>query len=176
MSQALTLARPYARAAFGIARDAGRLPAWSNLLAFTAAAVSDPQVKGLLGHPKLEAEALVDLIQPRGDVDPNFRAFLLLLAENRRLPLLPEVCALYEQLRAEAERVVHARVTAAAELDAAALGTIKAALARRFGQEVQVEVAIDPALIGGAVIDAGDVVIDGSVRGKLKRLETALSQ
>jgi F-type H+-transporting ATPase subunit delta len=176
MSQALTLARPYARAAFGIARDAGRLPVWSNLLAFSAAAVSDEQVKNLLGHPKLEAEALVDLISPQGDIDPTFRSFLLLLAENRRLALLPEMLALYEQLRAEAERVVHARVTAAAALDAASLDAIKSALAKRFGQDVQVEVAIDPDLIGGAVIDAGDVVIDGSLRGKLKRLETALAQ
>lgn len=176
MSQALTLARPYARAAFGIARDAGRLPVWSNLLAFSAAAVSDEQVKNLLGHPKLEAEALVDLISPQGDIDPTFRSFLLLLAENRRLALLPDLLALYEQLRAEAERVVHAKVTAAAALDAAALESIKSALAKRFGQDVQVEVEIDPDLIGGAVIDAGDVVIDGSLRGKLKRLETALAQ
>jgi len=175
MSQALTLARPYARAAFGIARDAGRLPNWSNLLAFAATAVSDAQVAAVLGHPKLEAEALVDLLLPPGEVDPTFRSFLLMLAENRRLPLLPEVTALYEQLRAEAERVLHAKVTSASTLDDAAVEAIKAALARRFGQDVQLDLAVDPALIGGAVIDAGDVVIDGSLRGKLQRLQTALT-
>jgi F-type H+-transporting ATPase subunit delta len=175
MSQALTLARPYARAAFGIARDSGRLPNWSTLLGFAAAVVSDERIAAMLGHPKLEAEALVDLLLPQGDIDPSFRSFLLLLAENRRLPLLPELTALYEQLRADAERVVHARVTAASQLDDAAVQTIRASLKRRFGQDVQLELAVDPALIGGAIIDAGDVVIDGSLRGKLKRLQNALT-
>src|SRR5690606_28414487 len=105
----------------------------------------------------------------------SFGRFLALLADNGRLALLPEIAGLYEELRAEAERVVKARVTSAAELPAGELDKLKEALRRRFGRDVEVETAVDPALIGGAVIDAGDVVIDGSLRGKLERLQGALA-
>ena len=98
-----------------------------------------------------------------------------MLADNRRLALLPEIAGLYEELRAEAERVVKAKVTSAAAMPAGELDTIKAALKKRFGREVEIETAVDESLIGGAVIDAGDVVIDGSLRGKLSRLQAALA-
>ena len=92
-----------------------------------------------------------------------------------RLSLLPEIAGLYDELRFEAERVVKAKVTSAVALPAAELETIKAALKKRFGREVEVETAVDDSLIGGAVIAAGDVVIDGSIKGKLHRLDAALS-
>lgn len=174
MSQALTLARPYARAAFAIARDAGALPAWSDALAFAARVAADPQVAGLLGNPKLTQADAATLLAPEG-ANALFGNFLGLLFDNRRLALLPEIAGLYDELRFEAERVVKARVTSAAALPAGELETIKAALSRRFGREVEIETAVDAELIGGAVIDAGDVVIDGSIKGKLGRLETALS-
>ena len=175
MSQALTLARPYARAAFAIAKDGGALPAWSDALAFAARVAADPQVAALLGNPKLTQADTVTLLAADG-AGEAFGNFLGLLFENRRLALLPEISGLYDALRFEAERVVKAKVTSAAALPAAELETIKAALRKRFGREVEVESAIDEALIGGAVIDAGDVVIDGSLRGKLGRLQSALSQ
>lgn len=174
MSQALTLARPYARAAFSLARDAGTLPAWSQALAFAARVAADPQVAALLGHPKLAAADAVALLAPDGAADV-FGNFLGLLFDNRRLSLLPEIAGLYDELRFEAERVVKAKVTSAAALPAAELETIKAALRKRFGREVDVEASVDESLIGGAVIDAGDVVIDGSLKGKLGRLQAALS-
>jgi F-type H+-transporting ATPase subunit delta len=174
MSQALTLARPYARAAFSLARDAGALPAWSDALAFAARVAADPQVAGLLGNPKLTQADAATLLAPDG-ANALFGNFLGLLFDNRRLPLLPEIAGLYDELRFDAERVVKARVTSAAALPAAELDTIKAALKRRFGRDVEVETAVDESLIGGAVIAAGDVVIDGSIKGKLGRLETALS-
>ena len=174
MSQALTLARPYARAAFGVARDAGALPAWSEALAFAARVAADPQVAALLGHPKLSAADAVALLAPDG-ADEAFGNFLGLLFDNRRLPLLPEIAGLYDELRFEAERVVKAKVTSAVILPLAEMEKIEAALKRRFGRDVEIETAIDESLIGGAVIDAGDVVIDGSLKGKLGRLETALS-
>ena len=174
MSQALTLARPYARAAFSLARDAGTLPAWSQTLAFAARVAADPQVAALLGHPKLAAADAVALLAPDGAADA-FGNFLGLLFDNRRLSLLPEIAGLYDELRFEAERVVKAKVTSAAALPAAELETIKAALRKRFGREVDVEASVDESLIGGAVIDAGDVVIDGSLKGKLGRLQAALS-
>ena len=174
MSQALTLARPYARAAFSLARDAAALPAWSNALAFAARLAADPQVAALLGNPKLTQADAATLLGP-DDGNATFGDFLGLLFENRRLSLLPEIAGMYDELRFEAERVVKAKITSAAVLPAAELETIKAALKRRFGRDVEVETAVDESLIGGAVIDAGDVVIDGSLKGKLGRLEAALA-
>ena len=174
MSQALTLARPYARAAFAIARDGGKFAEWSGALGFAARVAADPRVAALLGHPRLTDADAVTLLSADA-ADQTFRDFLALLADNRRLVLLPEIVGLYEELRAEAERVVKAKVTSATELPAGELDTIRAALKKRFGREVEIESAVDAALIGGAVIDAGDVVIDGSLRGKLSRLQTALA-
>ena len=174
MSQALTLARPYARAAFGIARDAGDYASWSNALAFAARVAADPQVAELLGSPRLTHADAVSLLAIDGASDA-MRNFLVLLADNRRLALLPEIAGLFEELRAEAERVVKARVTSATALGNGELEGIKAALKKRFGRDVQIETAIDASLIGGAVIDAGDVVIDGSLKGKLGRLQSALT-
>jgi F-type H+-transporting ATPase subunit delta len=174
MSQALTLARPYARAAFAIARDAGRLKDWSQALGFAARVAADPRVAGLLGHPKLDDADAVALLAPEG-ADAEFGRFLAMLADNRRLHVLPEIAGLYEEQRLDAEKVVKATVTSAAALPDAEVETIRAALRRRFGREVEVETAVDAALIGGAVIDAGDVVIDGSLRGKLSRLQSALA-
>jgi F-type H+-transporting ATPase subunit delta len=174
MSQALTLARPYARAAFALARDGGRFAEWSNALGFAARVAADPQVALLLGHPKLSHADAVTLLSPEG-ADETFGRYLALLADNRRLPLLPEIAGLYEDLRNEAERVVKAKVTSATALPAAELETIRAALKKRFGREVELESAVDESLIGGAVIDAGDVVIDGSLKGKLGRLQSALA-
>ena len=177
MTQALTLARPYARAAFSLARDAGALAGWSDALGFSARVAADPQVAALLGNPALTTnDAVVLLSPPATTIDgETFARFLGLLSDNRRLALLPEIAGLFDELRFEAERVVKARVTSATALPAAELDTIKAALKKRFGREVEIEAAVDESLIGGAVIDAGDVVIDGSLRGKLGRLQAALS-
>ncbi|WP_024889112.1 F0F1 ATP synthase subunit delta [Luteimonas huabeiensis] len=174
MSHEITLARPYARAAFGLARDADAFAAWSDALAFSARVAADPQVRPLLGHPALGDEDAVALLAPEG-AQGEFRDFLALLARNGRLALLPEIAGLYEDLRAEAEHVVRAKVTAASALPETELDAIRAALKRRFGREVHLETAVDEALIGGAVINAGDVVIDGSLRGKLARLQSALA-
>jgi len=174
MSQALTLARPYARAAFAAAREQGRLPQWSEALAFAARLAADPRVASLLLHPQLSGEQAVGLLAPAG-ADESFTRFLGLLAEAGRLPQLPEVAGLFEQLRAEADQVVKARVTSAAELSAEELDKLRGALKKRFGREVELDTAVDASLIGGAVIDAGDVVIDGSLKGKLARLQTALA-
>ncbi len=175
MSQNLTFARPYARAVFSLAREQGRLPQWSTLLGFSARAVSEPSVQAVLGDPRLDVQALTQVIVPPGDVDPLFTQFLSVLAESRRLALLPEIAGLFDLLRAEDERVVKATITSATTLDAAELAKLRDALRKRFGREVEVSTAIDAALIGGAVIDAGDVVIDGSIRTKLARLGAALA-
>jgi F-type H+-transporting ATPase subunit delta len=185
MSQALTLARPYARAAYAIARDSGAASQWSDALGFAARAAADPRMQSLLGHPQLSRGDAIALLSPptvskagAPDLFGNdlFGNFLALLADNRRLPLLPEIAGLFEQLRADAERIVKARITSATTLPASELESIKIALKRRFGREVELTTAVDDSLIGGAVIDAGDVVIDGSLKSKLSRLQSALTQ
>ena len=179
MSQALTLARPYARAAFAIARESNALPAWSDALAFAARVAADPTVAALLGNPGLIQADATTLLAPGSEqesrADATFGNFLGLLFENRRLSLLPEITGMFDELRFEAERVVKAKVTSAVALPTAELETITAALKKRFGREVEIETAVDESLIGGAVIDAGDVVIDGSLKGKLGRLQAALA-
>ncbi|WP_140727224.1 F0F1 ATP synthase subunit delta [Pseudomonas sp. Hp2] len=174
MSQALTLARPYARAAFAVARDEGGLAAWSQALRFSAQVAADPRVAGLLANPELDRSQAIALLAPEA-AGESFVRFLGVLAQAGRLALLPEVAGLYDQLRAEAERVVKATVTSAGELSQAELDKIVAALKKRFGREVEVTTAVDASLIGGAVIDVGDVVIDGSLKGKLARLQNSLA-
>jgi|SRR5690625_2515924 len=169
-----TIARPYARAAFAVARDDGQAAQWSKALAFAARVAADPAVEGLLVHPALTEADAVTLLAP-DDAGDKFATFIALLADNGRLAVLPEIAGMFEDLRAEDERVVLATVTSAAELPEAEVEKIRAALARRFGREVKVETAVDEGLIGGAVISAGDVVIDGSLKGKLGRLQSALA-
>jgi F-type H+-transporting ATPase subunit delta len=175
MSQTLTLARPYARAVFQMAREQQRLQAWSNLLGFSARLVADPSVQRLLGNPQVSAASLVDVVVPQGDVDPLFTQFLSVLAENRRLGVLPEIAGLFDAMRAEDEKVVKATVTSATPLAEDELAKLKFSLMNRFNRQVELTTAVDPSLIGGAVIDAGDVVIDGSLRTKLERLGAALA-
>ena len=175
MSQALTLARPYARAVFKMAREQQRLPQWSKLLGWSAHAVSEPAVQSLLGNPAVTPASLVELVVPPGDVDPLFQQFLSVLADNRRLAVLPEIAGLFDALRAEDEKIVRATITPATPLAEDEVAKLRASLVKRFGREVQVTTAVDAALIGGAVIDAGDVVIDGSLRSKLERLGAALA-
>ncbi|NYZ63545.1 F0F1 ATP synthase subunit delta [Luteimonas deserti] len=174
MSQAITIARPYARAAFALARDEGQFAAWSDALAFAARVAADPQAAALLGHPGLSHDEAVALVAPDA-AGGKVASFLALLAENGRLSALPEIAGLFDELRADAERVVLAKVTSAAALPESEVEQIRAALKRRFGREVQLETAVDERLIGGAVIAAGDVVIDGSLKGKLARLQSALA-
>lgn len=174
MSSAATLARPYARAAFQVARAQQALPAWSAGLAFGAHAASTPVVANLFGHPLVSAQALVELLLGPGASEEQAR-FLTVLAENGRVSLLPEIAAQFEVLRAEAERVVPVQVRSAAALSEAEVDALKASLKKRFGADVSMSFEVDADLIGGAVINAGDVVIDGSVRGKLKRMERALA-
>lgn len=175
MSQSLTLARPYARAVFAMARSQQRLPQWSNMLGFSARAVAEPGVQSLLGNPTLPKQALVEVVVPQGEVDPLYTQFLSVLADNRRLGVLPEIAGLFDAMRAEDERLVKATITSATPLSDADVAKLRASLVKRFGREVEVTTAVDASLIGGAVIDAGEVVIDGSLKAKLARLDAALS-
>lgn len=175
-ANAQTLARPYARAAFELARGDDLLADWSQRLLLASALASAPQISPVLAHSGMSQADQVRLLLPEGDtVDGGFGRFLAALAENRRLPLLPQIAVQYELLRAEAERIVKARVRSAVALEPAQLDAFKTALKRRLGSEVELRNEVDPTLIGGAVIDAGDIVIDGSVRGRLGKMRDVLT-
>lgn len=176
MSQAITLARPYARAAFEVAHAAGDIGAWSQALAFAAAVSADVRVSDLSGDPRVQVAQLVALHLPRDMVvDAPFGRFLAELAEHRRLVLLPEIAALYETYKREAESQLLVKVTSAMALDAAQTEQLKASLKRRFKREIELETQVDASLLAGVVIDTGSEVIDGSARGRLDRLATALT-
>lgn len=175
MSESLTLARPYARAAFATASAANALTAWAQKLRFCAQLAADARMSALIGNPRLgNAELTGLLVPPDESVDSPFTRFLNLLVENRRAPLLADIAALFEDYQREAERVLKVTLRAAAPVPAEQADAIKLALKKRFGRDIDLEQRIDPGVIGGAVIDAGDTVIDGSVRGRLARLQSAL--
>lgn len=178
MTERSTLARPYAEAAFQFARERQALGRWSEMLHFAAAVASDPQMAALADNPRLpRAEFIGFFLEVCGNkIDAEAGNFLRVLHENRRLALLPEIARLYDELRAEAEARVEAEVASPFAIDGAQLERIAAALKKRFGREVTLTTRIDPSLVGGAVIRAGDLVIDGSVRGQLHALATHLTR
>jgi F-type H+-transporting ATPase subunit delta len=146
----------------------------SEALGFSAHASAVPAVAALIGNPRATGEQLMGLLA-HPEAPDVMRNFLPVLAENGRLALLPDVAAVFEQLRAESEQVVKANITSANALSDAELKQLTEALKKRFGREVEVRTSVDASLIGGAVIDTGDVVIDGSLRNKLSRLNASLA-
>lgn len=181
MAETATVARPYARAAFRHAVAHAALAPWSALLAAGAQVAADEQARHLFGNPRVQGSALVDLIAgvataAGAAVDASGRNFLALLAENRRLGLLPEIAAQFEALKAEVERAVDVEVTTAMALTEAQRARLSEALSKRLGRTVRLHETVDPGLVGGAIVRSGDLVIDGTVTGRLARLAQQLSQ
>jgi F-type H+-transporting ATPase subunit delta len=177
MADKSTIARPYAKAAFEEARDRKRLGPWSQALRTAAAVARDPRVEALLGNPRVTPEELAELIiEIAGpELDEEGRNFVRTLADNRRLALLPEISARFDELKSEAEGIIEVTVTSAAPLAEAQRRQLAQALERRLGRQVRMQCATDPALIGGAVLQAGDWVLDGSLRGRLERISYELT-
>lgn len=177
MAERLTIARPYAKAIFHLASAANRLPQWSTALQVAAAVVADPRVRALLGNPNVASEQLVGLISSVGGkrFDEPARNFISALAANRRLGFLPEIATRFEQLRAEAERTVEVTVSSAIALSSEQQQHYAAALRARLGREVHLHCELDPGVLGGAIVRAGDLVIDGSVRAGLSQLASAIA-
>jgi F-type H+-transporting ATPase subunit delta len=177
-----TIARPYARAAFDIAKEANALDAWSQTLAAAAAVVSNDDAERVLSSPSIGDEARVELIAGVGGSmqgaelfgDARFRSLLRLLAENDRLAALPEVSAQFDELKAEAENKVDVTLVSATSVEPEVAEKITQALERRLGRRVDLKVEIDDKLLGGAIVRAEDMVIDGSVRMRLQRLTETL--
>ena len=176
MAQAITLARPYARAAFEVAQATGALEPWARALEFAAAVAADSRVAGLGADPRVLPEQLVGLHLP-ADVaaDAPFANFLNELAEQRRMALLPEVAQLYAAFKRESESRLLVKVTSAMTLDASQIEQLRTSLQRRFKRDIALETCVDPALLAGVVVDTGTEVIDGSARGRLAQLAGALN-
>ncbi len=171
-----TIARPYAEAAFAWARESGRVDAWGDALTTLSAIAADPTMAEQIGNPNLPRERLRDaILEIAGDGMPSEVGNLVsLLATNNRLSTLPEIARLFEVLQTRHQGVRRVQVSSAFELGEDAQRNLAAALEKRLGAEVEMTVETDPSLIGGVQIRAGDLVIDGSVRGKLHKLATEL--
>ena len=174
MVEKVTLARPYARAAFEAAQEHKDFERWSQMLAAAATTVADERVVKLLSSPRVQPTDLVELIAEASSADERGRNFLSTLAVNRRLSVLPEVAAIYEELRAEEENVTDVHVTSAVELSEAQRARLAAALKKRLKREVRLHCSVDAGLIGGAIVRAGDFVIDGSLKARLERLASQI--
>jgi F-type H+-transporting ATPase subunit delta len=177
VAERATIARPYAKAAFEYARDTQAFAGWSQGLALAAQVVADPRIVELINNPELttadHASLVTDVAGER--LEPGLKNFVRVLAENHRLLLLPEIAAHFEQLRSQVENTVDVEVVSAVPLDAAQAEKLRQALDQRLKARVRMKNSVDAGLLGGAVIRAGDLVIDGSLKGRLERLRTELT-
>ena len=176
MADASTIARPYAKAVFETAMESGQFEAWGHLLAGLGEALDDPRIEVALSDPKLGSETIAGIIIEAlgGSADQQAQNFIRLLAEYDRLYIVEHITVRFEALRAEAERIVDVEVVSAAPLSDEHRQQLTNALRTRLGREVRLHSQLDESLIGGAVIRAGDLVIDGSLRGRLDQLTSAV--
>lgn len=175
------IAYPYASAAFNQAREEKDTEGWSSVLRALAAVMRDPQVKGLVASPSVDrselASFMIDVVGAAAgaSLKDTARNFIRVLLDNGRLGAATEIAGAYEQARARAEQRSNVRVTSAFDLSEKEVKALAKSLGKRLGTEVQMNVDVDPELIGGVVIRAGDTVIDGSVRGRLQQLSRAVA-
>lgn len=177
MAENATIARPYAKAAFEYACEHKAFDRWSQVLETCATVVSDERIAKLLTNPRVTSEDLVGLLAEAAGstLDEHSRNFIATLAHNRRLGLLPEIAAMFEKLRAEIENIADVRITSAVQLDESQRQRLSEALKKRLKRDVRLHCDVDASLIGGAVVRAGDFVIDGSLKARLDRLAGAMS-
>ena len=177
MAELSTLARPYAKAAFEFAETAGDLQGWSQSLATAGAVAQQSNVVRLLASPSVTADQQAQaLIEICGDaLNDQARNFLTVLSENRRLLLLPDISQQFDVLKANREKAVDVEVVSAYELDAVQQEKLSDALGAKLKRNINMQVSFDKSLLGGAVIRAGDTVIDGSIRGRLAKLAESLN-
>ena len=171
-----TLARPYANAAFEIANKANDLAAWEGMLNSASEIAKNADIQRLFLSPTVNgeqiAEVFIDILKPL--LNEDRKHFIKLLSVNARLAALPDIFSLFKDQVAQQHKVVKAQVSSAVELDSVYKEKLSKALAKRMQREVELEYAINPEILGGVIVRAGDMVIDGSVRGKLTRLLESL--
>lgn len=177
MSEANTIARPYAQAAFDEAQRLGDLKGWSAVLQTLAEALGNPQVHAVVSSPRVANNKIEELILALsgGQLTPQQKNFIRVLVDSRRLTVAAEIAAMFEALRAEAEKSVDVTVASAFELSEEQQKKIAAALKARLQREIKLSCSVDKALLGGVVIRAGDKVIDGSAFTRLGEMAIALA-
>lgn len=176
MAEKSTIARPYAQAAFDIAQEKGDLKNWSDMLQLVAAVTSDATLQDMISNPSIEREKIIDIIFAvcADKLNDTGKNFVKVLADNGRLNVVNEISERYEWHRSEAEKTVEAEVTSAFPLSDSQIASVTEALKKRLGREISLVAKIDDSIVGGAIIRAGDLVIDGSVSGQLDKLSTSL--
>lgn len=175
MAENVTLARPYAEAAFELAKSTGTLASWQDALARLAAASRDPAMRECMADPRLSSAMLTELFfGVAGDLTAEQCNFLRILIDNHRLAVLPEISASFNELKNAFDGTREALVTSAFPITDAQLGKLVDDLERKFGCRIKATVQVDPELIGGVRIALGDQVIDASVRGKLNAMAVSL--
>jgi len=177
MAELTTVARPYAKAAFQYALEQGQLADWSSMLGFAAAVVSNKEIAAALSNPKATAEQRAEIVTKvcADQLNEQGKNFVTLLAKNDRLAAFPEISEIFEVLKSEQEKSVDVDIASAYELNTAQQEKIAAALKNKLGREVNISTSVDSSLLGGVIIRAGDMVIDGSVKGKLAKLAEAIN-
>ena len=177
MAELSTLARPYAKAAFEFARDKGELTQWSGQLATCAAVAADEGMDAVLDNPSLtDEQQAATLNEVCGDATGEaVKNFVRILSTNKRLSLLPQIAAQFELFKANLERSVDVEVISAFDLDDATTTKLADVLGKKLEREVVVSTSTDADLLGGVLIRAGDLVIDGSVRVRLNKLAVAMN-
>jgi len=177
MAEISTIARPYAEAVFELAQESSSLAAWSEMLQYAAAVAADRDMLDIIGNANITREQVVGLFVDicGKKLNKQGQNMIKLLAENRRLIVLPEISMQFEALKAEAEKTIEAEVIAAYEVSSAQQKKIAENLKKRLGREVTLTCRVDNTLLGGAIIKAGDLVIDGSTQGQIQRLAIELA-
>ncbi|HPG60909.1 MAG TPA: F0F1 ATP synthase subunit delta [Casimicrobium sp.] len=172
MAELATIARPYAEAAFALARDSGMLPKWADTLAVLAAVASDAKVAAAVDNPKLSSEQKQSLFTTvMGDkLDVNTTSFVKVLLEADRVKLLPQINEHFQALKRDNDNVARATIVSAFPLTEQQRDELKGALAKRYGRQIETAEQVDPALLGGARIIVGDQVIDRTVVGQLQKM------
>ncbi len=177
MAEKSTIARPYAEAVFQLAKANKQLKEWSDMLQAVTLIATNADMQGIIGNTSVNKAQLAQLVNDvAGDVmTDSGRNLIKLLAENRRMDVLTEITAQFEALKAEAEKTVEAEMVCAHKVSAKQQSMIAKKLKARLGREVSLKCTVDESLMGGAIIKAGDMVIDGSVSGQLNKLSVELA-
>jgi len=176
MAEVSTIVRPYAVAAFKLAKENNALARWSEMLGFASAVAADPGMQAYIENPETSAVDLEkNFLAIVGDqLDESGKNMVRLLVEYGRLNLLPEVAVAFEELKAQDEGVLEAEITTATTPTDAEVKALVRRLESKFGKKIEANVKVDPEIIGGVKIIVGDTVIDASVRGQLQELAYTL--